>query len=246
MSNRLLHGDGIVRRILTVFLIVDTSKSMYGKKMQAVNDAIAEILPILQCISDNNPEAEIHITCLQFSTGAVFLTDIPREARDFEFVSMKAKGQTDLGAAISLLETKLHTKGDGYMNHSSGAYTPIFILMSDGHPGDSYKRKLKTLKENKWFAYGVKIAIAIGNDAKKDILAEFTGDPKSVITVHNSKTLRELIRLVTITSSSVCSQSTNVENINKQSKIINAIKSAQIIDSSDFGVDATQVEDDWS
>ena len=64
--------------------------------------------------------------------------------------------------------------------------------------------------------------------------------------MHNSKTLRELIRLVTITSSSVCSQSTNVENINKQSKIINAIKSALIIDSSDFGVDATQVEDDWS
>lgn len=229
MRKWLLYGDGIVRRVLTIFLIVDTSKSMYGKKMQAVNGAIAEILPIIQSISNNNPEAVIHITCLQFSTGATFLTDIPREAQDFDFVPMKARGQTDFGAAISLLETKLHTNGDGWMNHTGGSYAPIFILMSDGHPSDSYKRKLKALKENKWFVHGVKIAIAIGNDAKKDLLVEFTGDSNSVIAVHNGKILRELIRLVAVTSSSVCSQSTNIDS-DKQSKVISAIKTAQIID----------------
>lgn len=245
MIKGLLHCDSIVRRVLTIFLIVDTSKSMFGKKMQAVNDAISELLPIIQSISDKNPEAEIHITCLQFSTGAIFLTDIPREAKDFEFIPMKAKGQTDLGAAISLLETKLHSKGEGWMNHTSGYYAPIFILMSDGHPGDSYKRKLKVLKNNKWFAHGVKIAIAIGNDAKKDILAEFTGDINTVITVHNAKTLRELVQFVTITSSTVCSQSVNINNTCKQNKVIQAIKTSQI-DSLDFGVDIPQIDDDWS
>lgn len=246
MAIGLLHCESIVRRLLTIFLIVDTSRSMSGQKMQAVNDAISDILPIIQNLSDNNTEAEIRIACLQFSTGAAFLSDMPREAKDFEFIPMKAKGQTDLGAAISLLETKIHSKGDGWMKHTSGFYAPVFILMSDGHPGDSYKRKLKVLKENKWFSHGVKIAIAIGNDAHKDVLAEFTGDEKAVITVHNSKTLRELIRLVALTSSSICSQSTNVENISKQSKVIRAIQTAQIIDLSDFGVDVPHIDDEWS
>lgn len=245
MGKGCIYCESIVRRVLTIFIIVDTSKSMHGKKMQAVNDSIREILPIIHNISNKNPETEIRIACLQFSTGATFMMDAPREAGDFEFIPMEAKGQTDMGAAISLLETKLHTQGKGWMNHASGSYAPIFILMSDGHPGDSYKRKLKQLKENKWFHFGVKIAIAIGNDAKRDILAEFTGDTDAVITVHSSKALRELIRLVTITSSTICSQSKHIDNTSTQSKVIAGIKSTQIFETIDWGVNAPQFEDDW-
>ena len=76
-------------------------------------------------------------------------------------------------------------------------------------------------------------------------MAEFTGDTDAVITVHSSKALRELIRLVTITSSTICSQSKHIDNTSTQSKVIAGIKSTQIFETIDWGVDAPQFEDDW-
>ena len=50
-----------------LFFMVDTSGSMRGAKIGAVNDAIRNVLPIVREISDYNADAEIKIAALNFS-----------------------------------------------------------------------------------------------------------------------------------------------------------------------------------
>ncbi len=51
--------EGVPRRTMTLFFLIDTSGSMDGNKIGAVNDAIANVIPMINEISDSNPDAEI-------------------------------------------------------------------------------------------------------------------------------------------------------------------------------------------
>ena len=49
----------VPRRTMTLFFVIDTSGSMAGNKIGAVNDAVENVLPMLDEISASNPDAEI-------------------------------------------------------------------------------------------------------------------------------------------------------------------------------------------
>ena len=239
-------AEGVTRRTLTVFFLVDTSGSMYGPKIQAVNDAIENVLPIIQDISKNNPDAEIKVACMQFSTGTSWMTEEPREGGDFEYVEMNAEGLTSMGEAFKELETKLHQR-TGWMKNAGGSYAPVIILLSDGEPTDDYQSGLKVLNANKWFYHSTKIAIGIGNDANTEILKDFTGISETVLTVHDTETLKKLIHFVTVTSSTIASTSGGVNDNTTQQKIQTKIQEEFGTPDSgvDVGVEPSTTDDDW-
>ena len=118
---------------------------------------------------------------------------------------LNAGGVTDLGAACKELDKKLSR--NEYLNSQTGAYAPVILLFSDGGPTDNWEKELKQLKLNNWFKHAIKIAIAIGDDADKAVLAEFTGTIESVITVNDKHTLKALIRKVSVRASEFQSHS---------------------------------------
>ena len=61
--------------------------------------------------------------------------------------------------------------------------------------------------KNRWYAAGIKAAVAIGEDADHEILARFTGNPDSVVTANNGEALAKLIKFVAVTSSQIGSRS---------------------------------------
>ena len=65
----LLDNESIPRRKMILFFVIDTSGSMLGSKIGSVNDAIENVLPMIGEISDENPDAEINVAALEFSTG---------------------------------------------------------------------------------------------------------------------------------------------------------------------------------
>jgi hypothetical protein len=73
-----------------------------------------------------------------------------------------------------------------------------------------WQAALNTLRQNKWFKTGIKVAIAIGNDADIDMLAQFTGSREGVLTVHTAAMLKKMIQFVAVRSSQIGSKSTNV------------------------------------
>lgn len=221
----LLDNESIPRRKMTLFFVIDTSGSMAGSKIGSVNDAIENVLPIIGEISDENPDAEINVAALEFSTGTRWLYDEPKEAKEFIWQKVEADGLTSLGEACEELNKKLSRNG-GFMSSPSGCFAPAIILLSDGGPTDNFEGGLKFLQGNSWYKNAIKIAIAIGDDADKEVLKQFTGSSEAVITVHNIDALKKMIRIIAITSSQIGSKSSSSTDATKQEQVIDEVNKA--------------------
>jgi uncharacterized protein YegL len=201
----------IPRRTMVLFFVIDTSGSMDGSKIGAVNTAIEEVIPAIREVSDENADAQIKIAALEFSSGARWITSGgPVEADQFRWNYLNAEGVTDFGAACKALNDKLSTKA--FMQEATGSFAPAVFLLSDGEPTDDWTRELAVLKKNNWFKAAVKVAIAIGDDANKDVLKEFTGSMEAVLETHNAATLKKMIKFVSVRASQVASKSSNVND----------------------------------
>lgn len=240
----LIDVESVPRRTMTLFFLADTSGSMSGNKIGALNDAITNIMPMISEISNTNPDAEIKVAALQFSSGTSWLYDEPKSASDFIWQDQKAGGLTSLGEACIQLEKVLHR--DGFMKSASGSYAPVVILLSDGGATDDYDKGIEKLKLNNWFKAAIKIAIAIGEDCDKDELKKFTGNLEAVIEVHNIEALKQIIRIVAVTSSQIGSKSTSATDATKQDQVVEEIKQ-QIdnVDGANSAADPSQATDDY-
>ncbi len=237
----------VPRRTMTLFFVIDTSGSMEGNKIGAVNDAVVNVLPMLDEISQTNPDAEIKVAALEFSSGTNWLYTEPKLASEFVWQDVRAGGLTSLGAACIELSSKLSRSG--YMQAASGSFAPAIILLSDGGPTDDFQSGLAKLKENNWFKAAIKVAIAIGDDADKDVLKEFTGTSEAVFTVHNIEALKQIIRVVAVTSSQIGSKSSTAGDVTKQEQVIkdvtDAVQDIQGADSAAAPAPAADNYDDW-
>ena len=232
----LLDNESIPRRKMTLFFMIDTSGSMVGSKIGSVNDAIENVLPMIGEISDENPDAEINVAALEFSTGTHWLYDEPKEAKEFIWQKVEADGLTSLGEACEELNKKLSRNG-GFMSSPSGCFAPAIILLSDGGPTDNFEGGLRSLQGNSWYKNAIKIAIAIGDDADKEVLKQFTGFSEAVITVHNIDALKKMIRIIAITSSQIGSKSTSATDTTKQEQVIEEVnKAAADVDGAETAV----------
>ena len=202
------------RKIMTLFYVVDTSGSMTGDKIGSVNSAMEEAITVdLPDISTANDDAEIRVAIMQFSSGCSWITPSsgPIGIGDVIWNDLHPSGLTDLGAACVELDKKLSR--NEFLESQTGAYAPVILLFSDGGPTDNWEKGLEQLKKNNWFKHSIKIAIAIGEDADKTVLATFTGTPESVIAVNDKHTLKALIRKVSVRASEFQSHSKQASDI---------------------------------
>lgn len=202
------------RKIMTLFYLVDTSGSMTGDKIGSVNFAMEEAITMdLPDISTANDDAEIRVAIMQFSSGCSWITPSsgPIGIGDVIWNDLHPNGLTDLGAACTELDKKLSR--NEFLESQTGAYAPVILLFSDGGPTDNWEKGLEQLKKNNWFKHAIKIAIAIGEDADKNVLATFTGTPESVIAVNDKHTLKALIRKVSVRASEFQSHSKQTSDV---------------------------------
>jgi uncharacterized protein YegL len=204
--------EAIPRKSMVLFFLIDTSGSMGGSKIGAVNAAIEEVLPELKDISANNADAEIKIAALEFSNTADWITgNAPIPVDTFSWVYVDACGNTAMGEAFNKLNYALSTKT--FMQDAVGSFAPAIFLLSDGEPTDDFDTAITELKLNNWFKAAIKVAVAIGDDANKNRLAEFTGSIESVLEVHSSVMLKKMIKFVSVRASQIASKSVQVSAI---------------------------------
>ena len=234
--------EGIVKRQMVLFFIVDTSGSMMGTKIGAVNTAIREVLPELKGIGGS--DVDLKIACLKFSSGCSWMHPSPVPVENFQWNNLSADGVTDFGAACKELSDKMAK--EKFLSVPSASVAPAIFLMSDGEPTDDYKSGLAELQKNNWYKYAIKVAVAIGDDANTEVLREFTGNIEAVVTVHTPEALRKMIRFVSITSSQIGSKSQPMQDgqvESKQDAMIDQIKDLQQADP-DLSQTSTNA-DDW-
>jgi uncharacterized protein YegL len=139
-------------------------------KIQALNMAIREAIPHMQKVASENPNAQVLVRAIKFSSGAQWHISQPTPVEDFKWEDLQADGVTDMGKALSMVAEQLKIPP-----MTDRALPPVLVLISDGQPTDSFEKGLQALMDQPWGKKAVRIAIAIGSDADYDVLQKFIG-----------------------------------------------------------------------
>jgi uncharacterized protein YegL len=214
----MLDKAEIPRRMCPVFFLLDTSGSMVGAPLGAVNAAMEGVLPELISMNNDNPDVQLEIAVMSFDTSIKWVTGTGLvKPENYVWNDLNAGGGTSMGAAFKELE-KVLSVSQGFMNRASGSVAPVLFLLTDGEPTDAYQEGLQALGGNNWYKVAAKVAIGYGQ-SKDSVLREFTGNIETVLHTNNPKDLKNMIRFVTITSSMVASTGKVVDSESDSSSV---------------------------
>lgn len=192
------------KKSMTIFFLIDVSGSMKGTKIGSLNGTMEELLPSLVGVGEASTEVKIAI--MKFSTDVVWVTPEPVRIEEYQYWNrLEAEGLTFMGDAFAELSRKLSRSS--FLHSPSISFAPVIFLLSDGSPNDDWKKGLETLQQNKWFQHGLKIALGIGSKVNMDVLRAFTGNDELAVQAKTADQLRELIKLLAVTSSQIGSRS---------------------------------------
>lgn len=170
-------------------------------KMQALNNALREMVPHLVEVAGQNPHAEVLVRVIAFSSGARWHLAEPTPVEDLVWVDLEAVGYTDLGAALRLLVEELRVPP-----MPERALPPALVLVSDGLPTDDWRAGLGALMDEPWGHRAVRMAVGIGRDADLEVLQRFIGPGElAPVTANNPEQLVRLMRWASTHASRVAS-----------------------------------------
>ncbi len=155
-------------RRLPVYLLLDTSYSMAGEPLTAVEQGVDLLLSTLR--RDPYALETAHLSVITFDEQArqiAPLTELPL----FQAPSLKAQGTTALGAALTLLAQCIRTEVATTTPQTKGDWKPLIFIMTDGVPTDDWRAGQAALSQVRT---GVVVACAAGRDADTSILRELT------------------------------------------------------------------------
>ena len=195
------------RRILQILFLIDVSGSMRGQRIAQVNYALESIFKELNRRDD--ADSTIKIGIMEFSDEARWITPQPVPLEDHVFTQITVQPWvTNYAKAFDLLDQKLSKKE--FMNPNRGEYfAPLILLITDGEPVDAeeYPKALERLRHNGWFRQSAKYAVAVGEEARNEeiaqVLSEFTGLKQNVRYADEGEALCDLIEYIAVRASEV-------------------------------------------
>jgi uncharacterized protein YegL len=136
-------GEESQSRRLPIFLLLDTSGSMAGAPIQAVNQGVNLLYNELM----NDPSAieTVYISVITFDSQAQMVTPLS-ELTKFQPPVLNAGGSTSLGAALRLLNDSLNRDIIANAPGHKGDYKPLVFLMTDGMPTDTWEHEADAIK----------------------------------------------------------------------------------------------------
>lgn len=211
----ILPGGELSTRPLHFIWLCDCSASMRdGGKIQALNNAIRQVIPLMQDAANDNPNAQILVRAVKFCSGAQWHISYPTPVEQFFWEDLYADGVTDMGQGLSIVAEQLKMPP-----MTDRALPPVLVLISDGYPTDDFNSGLRKLMELPWGKKAVRISIAIGDDADYDVLQKFIGHSElTPLQANNPDQLVKRIKWVSTavlkSTSSPSSQSEGSLNVN--------------------------------
>jgi uncharacterized protein YegL len=170
-------GGAVGRKPLHFIFVLDVSGSMLrGGRIQALNNAIREVVPHLRDEARFNPHAELLIRVMAFATDVRWVVEEPTPVEQFHWRGVQAvpQGFTELGSALRELAGAMRE-----LERQPGGYPPAIILVSDGRPthtsGLHFSEGLQELLNERWGAEAVRLALGVGRDADIHSLRRFVG-----------------------------------------------------------------------
>lgn len=188
-------------RRLPVYLLTDTSYSMSGEPIKAVNEGLAGLVDMLR--QDPHALETVYLSVIQFSSKAtqtIPLTDL----MTFQAPTLNPDGMTALGAALKLTAERIQAEVKQTTADTKGDWRPLVFVFTDGASTDTLTQGIKAIK-------GVSLAklvgCAAGKDASVDDLKSFATDVVQLDS-NSAESIRAFFAWV---SASVSMTSQNIE-----------------------------------
>lgn len=207
---------------LPIFLLLDTSGSMDivtnpddvqrtgrtdvvdGKQVEYVeggitriavlNEAVKKMLRTLAKYERDNTEFLIGIVTFGEDTRLVLPLS---PASDVRFADLQARGSTPLAKALEITKKIIEDK----TQVPSRAYRPLIVLVSDGEPDAGWEDSFNDLIKNGRSAKCDRMALAIGKEANRDMLAKFVeGTGHSVSEADAAEQITGFFKFVTMST----------------------------------------------
>ena len=188
-------------RRLPVYLVLDTSGSMYGEPIEAVKNGVQTLISTLR--SDPYALETAFISIITFNTNAQQVTSLT-ELASFQQPTIDAGGCTALGGALELLAQKIDAEVTKTTAEQKGDWKPLVFLMTDGEPTDDITHGLAEFRKRKT---GMVVACAAGTGANTNTLKQITENVVSLDTA-DSATIKAFVKWV---SASISTSSINLE-----------------------------------
>jgi uncharacterized protein YegL len=181
-----MPGGGISRRPLHFVILADCSGGMKGEKIQALNYAIADMLPHLTTWERDQEQAQVFVRAIAFATEPWWHIPEPQPVAALRWKPLQPvpKGLTNMGPAFMLAAEAL---APGRIERR--ALRPALLLITDGlatDPPGGFEAGLSALMAQPAGKAALRLAIAIGRDAQSAALDRFIGDPSVPVLVADS------------------------------------------------------------
>jgi uncharacterized protein YegL len=150
-------------RRLPVYLLLDTSGSMYGEPIQSLNNALSGMINALR--SDAQAADTLWVSIITFDREVkeiVPLTDLP--SLQVPEIVCPESGPTFTGKALELLSHKVVNEVQKGTPTQKGDWRPLLFIFTDGKPSDIqlYNEIIPKIKS---LNFGVIVGCAAGNKA---------------------------------------------------------------------------------
>ncbi|QIU92791.1 vWA domain-containing protein [Bacteroides faecium] len=193
-------------RRLPVYLLLDTSGSMYGEPIEAVKNGVQVLISTLR--QDPYALETAYLSIITFNSSAQQIIPLT-ELSTFQQPNIDANGCTALGEALALLATKVDAEVTKTTPEVKGDWKPLVFIMTDGEPTDDLNKGLAEFKKRK---FGMVVACAAGQGANTDTLKKITECVVQLDTA-DSATIKSFFKWV---SASVSAGSMKVEDTGKE------------------------------
>ncbi len=192
-------------RRLPVYLVLDTSGSMHGEPINAVETGVQTLVSALR--QDPYALETAYLSVITFDSSAKQVVPLT-ELTAFQMPSIQASGTTALGDALSLLANKIDNEVVKTTAEVKGDWKPLVFIMTDGGPTDNWLNGLAEFRKRK---VGMVIACAAGQGADTNVLKQITESVVQLDTA-DSSTIKSFFKWV---SASVSFGSLKVDNGNE-------------------------------
>ncbi len=154
----------MIRR-LPVYLLLDTSYSMEGEALQAVQNGLDSLVTALR--RDPHALETAYLSVIEFNSSATQLEEL-KELTEFQVPTLVTNGMTSMGEALEVLVESIERE---VMAANTRDWRPIAFLFTDGLATDDLRKGIKALKRIKM---GMFVACAAGPHAEINELKKIT------------------------------------------------------------------------
>ena len=183
-------------RRLPVYFLLDTSGSMYGESIQALNNALSGMINTLR--SDAQALDSLWISIISFDREIKEIVPLT-ELVNFQLpeITCPQSGPTNTGAALDFVIQKVNLDIIKGSETQKGDWKPLLFVFTDGKPSDIqlYREKVPEVKS---LNFGAIVGCAAGSMANDAMLKELTDNVVHLDSA-DSQTLKSFFKWVSET-----------------------------------------------